>query len=64
MIVNEIFDHVDLDYTGRINKEDWIVATIDKERIMQPKKLYEAFNYLDVDGDGSISLDEFLETLF
>lgn len=64
MIVDQIFDKVDFDCTGIISKDDWIVATINKENILEPRKLKACFQYMDIDNSGSLDMGEFLETLF
>jgi calcium-dependent protein kinase len=54
MQVDEIFDRVDIDKSGSIDQDEWIIATIDKSELLSPKKLIQAFNHLDDDGGGTL----------
>ena len=56
--VDRIFSSVDRDANGEIDYSEWLVATIDKEKLLTPEKLEAAFKLFDKDGGGTISVDE------
>ena len=43
---------------------EWIVATINKEKLLTTEQLKAAFSLFDSDGSGSISADEVKELLY
>lgn len=53
--VENIFSKVDIDGSGQIDYSEWVVATINKEKLLTKEKLQAAFNLFDKDGGGSIS---------
>jgi len=58
----------EIDYSGNIhiyfiNFIEWIVATINKEKLLSTEKLRAAFTLFDKDGSGSISSEEVKEIL-
>ena len=61
--VNKIFDRIDFDGNGQIDYSEWVIATIDKERLLSKEKLEIAFSLFDKDGDGSIKAEEVKELL-
>ena len=61
--VEEIFLEVDLDGNGEIEFSEWVVASIDKVRLLTDEKLRLAFGLFDKDGGGSISPEEIKTTL-
>mmetsp|Transcript_31068 Transcript_31068/g.30522 ORF Transcript_31068/g.30522 Transcript_31068/m.30522 type:complete len:102 (+) Transcript_31068:1198-1503(+) len=54
---------VDVDCSKFIDYSEWIVATIDKEKLLSKEQLEFAFNLFDKDGDGSISALEIKDIL-
>jgi calcium-dependent protein kinase len=46
-----------------IDYSEWVVATIDKQRLLTPEKLRSAFNLFDKDGNGTINANEVKEVL-
>ena len=62
--VDKIFKQVDLDNSGHIEYNEWMIATINKQSLLDNKKLKKAFNYIDIDGGGSLSVDEVRDALF
>ena len=56
--VERIFSKVDIDGSGKIDYSEWVVATIDKEKLLTKEKLQSAFNLFDKDGGGTINATE------
>ena len=54
---------VDSDGSGEIDYSEWVVATIDKVRLLSDEKLVQAFTLFDKDESGSISSEEVREVL-
>ena len=44
---------------GKINYLDFLVATLDKKKLLNEEILWEAFRFFDCDRDGKISLSDF-----
>jgi calcium-dependent protein kinase len=42
-IVNGIFAKIDIDGNGTLEYSEWVIATIDKHKLMTPEKLEAAF---------------------
>lgn len=63
-LVDQIFKKVDLDGSEEIEYQEWVMATINKDRLLNDKILQKAFNAIDDDHGGSISAEEFREALF
>lgn len=63
-IVNEIFLTIDKDKSGKIEFDEFILATVDKDNLLSQDNMYKAFNMFDDDGGGSISIDEIKDKLF
>jgi len=61
--VEKIFERVDLDGSGYIDYSEWVVATINKKKLLSPEKLKAAFVLFDRDGGGTISALEVKEML-
>ena len=61
--VNKIMNTVDIDGSGEIDYSEWILATIDRSKLLSNDKLQKAFNYFDKDGSGSISVVEIRDIL-
>ena len=56
--VDKILARVDANGSGEIDYSEWIVATINKEKLLSKDKLKAAFQLFDRDGSGAISADE------
>ena len=62
-IVEKIFENADIDGSGEIDYSEWIVATIDKTKLLSDEKLRAAFSLFDKDEGGTISAKEVQEVL-
>lgn len=61
--VDRIMKIADADGSGEIDYSEWVVATMDKRKLLSNEKLETAFNLFDKDGSGTISADEIKEVL-
>lgn len=61
--VEKIFYKCDIDGSGNIDYSEWVVATIDKKRLLTTEKLQSAFKLFDKDGSGTISAQEVKELI-
>lgn len=61
--VDRIMKIADADGSGEIDYSEWVVATMDKRKLLTNEKLESAFNLFDRDGGGSISAHEIKEVL-
>lgn len=61
--INRILEIADADGSGEIDYSEWMVATIDKSKLLSENKMKQAFSLFDKDGGGSISPEEVKETL-
>jgi calcium-dependent protein kinase len=61
--VDRIMKLADSDGSGEIDYSEWVVATMDKRKLLTDEKLQVAFNLFDRDGGGSISSSEIKEVL-
>jgi calcium-dependent protein kinase len=61
--VDRILRLADSDGSGEIDYSEWIVATMDKRKLITEEKLQQAFSMFDRDGGGSISSNEVKEVL-
>ena len=61
--VDRIMKIADTDGSGEIDFSEWVVATMDKRKLLTNEKLESAFNLFDRDGGGSISANEIKEVL-
>lgn len=61
--MDSILQRVDANRSGEIDYSEWIVATINKEKLLSKDKLRAAFCLFDKDGSGAISSGEVKEIL-
>jgi calcium-dependent protein kinase len=45
--VSNIWDKVDMDGSGKIDYSEWVIATVNKKRILTKEKLKKAFELFD-----------------
>ena len=62
-IIESIFGKADIDGSGEIDYSEWIVATIDKNKLLTEEKLRAAFSLFDKDNSGCISASEVKDVL-
>ena len=55
--------YIDDDNNGYVTFEEFMVASVHSDDILQKNKLLQAFKSFDKDGGGSISIDEFKEAV-
>lgn len=56
--VERIMELADTDKSGKIDYTEWVVATVDKAKILWDEKIKQVFDLFDVDGNGFISSSE------
>ena len=56
--VDRIMQIADADGSGEIDYSEWIIASVNKRKLLSQEKLELAFNLFDKDKSGSISADE------
>ena len=61
--VDKIMRIADADGSGEIDYSEFVVATINKRKLLSDEKLVAAFNLFDKDNSGSISANEVKEVL-
>ena len=61
--VDRIMKMVDADGNGEIEYSEWVVASINKRKLLSDEKLEAAFNLFDKDGSGTISASEIRDVL-
>ena len=61
--VDNIMKIADADGSGEIDYSEFVVATINKRKLLSDEKLEAAFKLFDKDGSGSISSEEVKEVL-
>lgn len=62
--IDLIFSNVDNDNNGYIDYEEYIRASISKDKLLDNKNLKYVFKFFDKDGNGFISLNEIETVLF
>lgn len=61
--VDRIMKIADTDGSGEIDYSEWVIATMDKKKLLTEDKLLMAFNMFDKDKGGSISSAEVKDTI-
>ena len=58
-----LFAHKDIDESGKIGYDEFLGATMNFKRDIEESKLIEAFHHMDVDGDGTIEVEDLVNLL-
>ena len=61
--VERIMNEVDIDKSGTIDYNEFVLATINEQKVLNKEKLEATFKMFDKDGSGSISSDEIKSVL-
>lgn len=56
-------EKVDIDKSGQIGYNEWVLGTIDVNKLLMEDKLKKAFDTFDKDGSGEITCDEIKQVL-
>lgn len=56
--IDAIFDKVDIDMSGSIDYNEFLIATINEAKILSERNLKEAFDFMDKDNNGYITVEE------
>jgi calcium-dependent protein kinase len=57
-MVEEIVENADMNGSGQIDYTEYLVASIQQDKVMTKEMITKAFNAFDIDGDGHITKDE------
>ena len=60
---DRIFELVDVDQSGKIDFTEFMTASANKSDLLKEDKLKIAFKAFDIDGNGSITIDEIKRTI-
>lgn len=58
-----VFEHLDNDNSGSISYSEFLAAMVDQKHMINRPLAWEAFRIFDLNGDGKIKVDEFVEIL-
>ena len=61
--VERIMNEVDIDKSGTIDYNEFVLATINKQKLLNKEKLEATFKMFDKDGSGTITADEIKSVL-
>ena len=53
-----IMKQIDLDYDGKVQFTEFLIAACDKKLLFSVINLKLCFEFIDMDGDGNISIDD------
>ena len=57
-IVDELMENLDVNHLGEINFTQFVVAAMNREKLLHSKQIENAFKMFDQDGNGFIDLNE------
>ena len=61
--IKQIIESVDINGNGLIDYTEFIIASINKEKLLSTERLEETFNLFDADGSGKITASELKEMI-
>lgn len=61
--IQELFNSIDTDMSGRIDYTEFLAATIEQKLYLKEERLFEAFKTFDKDNSGKISKKEIMKIL-
>ena len=61
--IQELFNSIDTDMSGRIDYTEFLAATIEQKLYLKEQRLFEAFKTFDKDNSGKISKKEIMKIL-
>jgi len=61
--VDEIFNEIDHDHSGKISVKEFVAATLDSQEDLMESLLWETFKSMDKDGGGTLGREEILKVL-
>jgi len=62
--VDEVLEKIDINKNGSIDFTEFLMTNLEKDDVISEEKLMSAFKLFDVDGNGSISVEEICAVLF
>lgn len=57
-VVTSIFEEVDSNKSGKVDFTEFVVAALNREKLLSKNKIEQAFRVFDRDGDGFIEKEE------
>ncbi|KAM3136552.1 hypothetical protein pb186bvf_011355 [Paramecium bursaria] len=60
-LVDELFQQLDANNSGKVDFSEFVTATINREKILSKKKIEQSFKLFDLDGNGYITRIELTE---
>ena len=62
-VVDSIYGNVDVDGSGEIEHSEWLIAVIDKQKLLTEERMRTIFSLFDRDGGGTIDSNEIKDLL-